>query len=169
MEVLYLFNIGDKIVYPSQGVGIIDSIEEKEFLGKMKKYCSIHLINNNLKLMMPLDRLFSSNIRPIASSDSLDNALDHLETFVHAVDDLNHVTCKERIASNTIKFKSGTLKDFIEVICNLTEIKKEHSLNNSENQMLKNTRKFLIDEISLIKNISNSEASDLLDDSLSVI
>ena len=36
MEVLYLFNIGDKIVYPSQGVGIIDSIEEKEFLGKMK-------------------------------------------------------------------------------------------------------------------------------------
>ncbi|WP_242948028.1 CarD family transcriptional regulator [Clostridium baratii] len=166
---LYLFNIGDKIVYPSQGVGIIDSIEEKEFLGKMKKYCRIHLINNNLKLMMPLDRLLSSNIRPIASSYILDDALNHIETFTHDVHNLTTVPCKERIANNTIKFKSGTLKDFIEVICNLTEIKKEHSLNNSESQMLKNTRKFLIDEISLIKNISDSEASDLLDDSLSVI
>ncbi|MEG1002313.1 CarD family transcriptional regulator [Clostridium sp.] len=166
---LYLFNIGDKIVYPSQGVGIIDSIEEKEFLGNMKKYCSIHLISNSLKLMMPLDRLSASNIRPITDSEALDNALNHMESFADAVDALKDSTCKERILNNTAKFKAGTLQDFIEVVYNLTEIKKGHTLNTSENQMLKSTRKFLIDEISLIKDISGSEASDLLDSSLSVI
>ena len=48
-----MFNIGDKIVYPVQGVGVIDLIEEREFKGEMQDFYKIHLISNSLKVMLP--------------------------------------------------------------------------------------------------------------------
>ena len=48
-----MFNIGDKIVYPSQGIGVIDIIEEKEFKGEKQKYYTIQLCNNTMKLTLP--------------------------------------------------------------------------------------------------------------------
>ena len=62
--------------------------------------------------------------------------------------------------------KSGTLKDYMEVLFDLSHVKKEHTLNSSETQMLNNVRKLVIDEISIVKDISNNEAADMLDNSL---
>ena len=53
------------------------------------------------------------------------------------------------------------------MICNLTQVKMEHNLNSSEKQMLASAKKIVIEEISQSKNISNDEASDLLDISMS--
>ncbi|MCR6515522.1 hypothetical protein M4I33_11645 [Clostridium sp. LY3-2] len=47
-----MFNIGDKVVYPSQGVGTIENIEQKDFLGNKQDYYYITL-TNNLKVMLP--------------------------------------------------------------------------------------------------------------------
>lgn len=161
-----MFNIGDKIVYPVQGVGIIDLIEEKEFQGELQDYYKIHLISNSLKVMLPSKRLFDSNIRLISDSNTLDKVLGNISSLTTSPEELTTSTCKERIFTNTNKIKSGTLVDYVEVISSLTNLKKQHTLNASESQMLKSTRKLLIDEISLIKDITNTEASDLLDSSL---
>ena len=164
-----MFNIGDKIFCPSQGVGVVDVIEEKEFRGEMQKYYNIHLLNNSLKIMLPSSRLAISNIRLVSDQTTLDHVLNNVNDYATGEEELNSSNCKERIANNTTKLKSGTLEDYIGVITDLTHIKMNHTLNTSENQMLNSTRKVLIEEISLIKDISNNEASDLLDTSLSIV
>ena len=77
-----MFNIGDKIVYPSQGIGVIDIIEEKEFKGEKQKYYTIQLFNNTMKLTLPFSRIEPSNMRLISDSKTLDNCLKHINKFV---------------------------------------------------------------------------------------
>ncbi|MEG0295063.1 MAG: CarD family transcriptional regulator [Clostridium sp.] len=161
-----MFNIGDKIVYPNQGVGVIDVIEEKAFKDTMLQYYKIHLINSTMKLMLPSTRLEDSNIRLASDSSSLDNTLNNINDFISKNDSLD---AKERIKLNTQKLQSGTLADYAEIISNLTSANKEHALNASEKQILTNAKKILIDEISLTKNITNLEATNLLDSSLELI
>lgn len=162
-----MFNIGDKIVYPSQGIGVIDEIEEKEFKGEKQEYYTIKLYNNNMKLMLPFSRIEAANMRLVSDSKTLDNRLKHINKFLVEVEELDKVNSKERKTVNELKIKSGALDDYLEVICNLIQVKMEHNLNSSEKQMLASTKKIVIEEISQSKNISNDEASDLLDISIS--
>lgn len=161
-----MFNIGDKIVYPSQGIGIIDIIEEKELNGEKQKYYIIQLFNNTMKLTLPVSRVKPSNIRLVSDSKTLDNSLKHINKFIVEPGELAKVNFKERKAINELKIKSGTLDNYLEVICNLTQLKMEHSLNSSEKQMLSNVKKIIIEEISQSKNLSNDEATSLLDVSM---
>jgi CarD family transcriptional regulator len=51
----HMFNIGDKVVYPMHGAGIIESIEEKEILGNKQKYYIMRMPIGNMKVMIPLE------------------------------------------------------------------------------------------------------------------
>ena len=157
------FNIGDKIVYPNQGVGVIDFIEEKEFKGRMEKYYKIHLINNTMILSLPLSRAISANMRLISDSETLDSKLNCMKDYVKEVEKLARISYKERNEIYSTKVKSGTLEDLIEIISNLTELKTIHNLNSMEKMILRNTKKILIDEIAQSKKISIDEASCLLE------
>ena len=63
---------------------------------------------------------------------------------------------------NMEKFKTGLLKDSIEVIHDLNKIKKEKPLNSSEKQLLNTAKKILAEEVSIIKNITKNEANDFI-------
>ena len=65
MEVDYLFQIGDNIVYPMHGAGIIKAIEEKEISGKIQQYYVIKMSTSNMEVMIPMGKILSSNIRPV--------------------------------------------------------------------------------------------------------
>lgn len=163
-----MFKKGDKIVYPVQGVGIIDLIEEKEFKGEMQSFYKIHLLNNSLKVMLPSTRVPDSNIRLISDSSTLDDILNNISDLTINLENTKDISSKERITNNTIKMKVGTLKDYMEVLINLSQVKLQHSLNASESQMLSNSKKFIVSEISLIKSISKDDAEILLNNSLNL-
>ena len=65
------------------------------------------------------------------------------------------------------KIKSGSLEESAEVVWDLVCLNKEKTLNATEKQMLTNARKFLTGEISLIRQISEDEANELLDTCIS--
>ena len=160
------FNIGDKIVYPNQGVGVVDLIEEKEFKGKKEKYYKIHLINNTMKLSIPFSIVKSSNIRLVSDSETLDFRLNNIKDYFKEVEKLAKTNYKIRNEIYSIKVKSGTLEDLLEIISNLTKLKTIHNLNSMEKMILRNTKKIVIDEIAQSKKISIDEASYLLDMSI---
>jgi CarD family transcriptional regulator len=161
-----LFNIGDKIFYPGQGIGIIDIIEEKELNGEKQKYYIIQLFNNTLKLTLPFSRVDPSNIRLISDSITLDNSLKHINKFVADPGELAKINFKERRTINELKLKTGTLENYLEVISTLTQLKFEHNLNSSEKQMLNKVKSIVIEEILQSKNLSNDEATSLLEGSM---
>ena len=58
-----MFNIGDKVVYPSQGIGVISDIEKREFKGEKQDYYKIKIFNNTMILSLPVSRAYVSNLR----------------------------------------------------------------------------------------------------------
>ncbi|PGA90447.1 transcription factor YdeB, partial [Bacillus wiedmannii] len=134
MEVDYMFQIGDNIVYPMHGAGIIEAIEEKEFSGKKQQYYVIKMSISNMKVMIPMGKILSSSIRPV--TDIL--ALKHIiHIFQHGESD-RLLTWKQRYKVNTDKIKTGEIQEGAEVVRDLMRMKKEKALNTSEKTMLDN-------------------------------
>jgi len=154
-----LFSIGDKVVYPMQGLGIVERIEDKIFSGKNREYIIVKIISNNLEIMIPSDKISNSNLRKISDNSTLE---DILFSITENNDTLEVISAKERYQSNMVKIKSGALKDSAEVVYDLLLMNKEKSLNTSEKQLFNTARKFLVEEVSLIKNISETEVIDFL-------
>ncbi|SFU83580.1 transcriptional regulator, CarD family [Clostridium sp. DSM 8431] len=157
-----MFKKGDVIVYPNQGIGVIDLIESREFKGDIKTFYNIHLLNNSLKLMMPESKIENSNIRLISDLNSLNSSLEKFKNLKPNANKLDNTNCKERLEHNSSKIKSGTFEDFLEVYSDLLYVRRQHSLNSSENQMFNKTKKILIEEISQVKGISRKDAENML-------
>lgn len=155
-----MFNIGDKVVYPMQGAGIIKGIEDKDFSGEIRKYYIIKMLSNNMDIMIPSDKISVSNLRPISDISTLNKILSNFDNK-DSTEEIE-VSSRERYNINKEKIKSGSLKDCVDVVHDLSLISKEKTLNSSEKQMLNCAKKFLIDEIILVKKISESEADNLL-------
>lgn len=153
MEVDYMFQIGDNIVYPMHGAGIIEAIEEREFSGKKQQYYVIKMSISNMQVMIPTGKILSSSIRPV--TDIL--ALKHIiHIFQHGESD-RLLPWKQRYKVNADKIKTGEIQEGAEVVRDLMRMKKEKALNASEKKMLDNAHEFLISELGLIKGITENQ------------
>ena len=153
MEVDYLFQIGDNIVYPMQGAGIIKAIEEKEIAGKKQQYYVIKMSASNMEIMIPEGEILNSNIRPVTDITALIHIID---IFQHGESD-RLLTWKQRYKVNTDKIKTGKMQEGAEVVRDLMRIQKEKALNASEKKMLDNAHEFLISELGLIEGITENQ------------
>ncbi|MGK9482349.1 CarD family transcriptional regulator [Bacillus tropicus] len=162
MEVDDLFQIGDKIVYPMNGAGVIEAIEEKEILGTTRQYCVIRIISKDMQVMLPMDQLQKSGIRYIVDKSTLD---DILLEFQNGESDTS-LSWKQRYTMNMEKMKNGNLQDSAEVVRDLLRRNKERALNASEKQMLDNARKMMISEVALVQNVSEHQATEYLQDTI---
>ncbi len=153
MEVDYLFQIGDNIVYPMQGAGIIKAIEEKEIAGKKQQYYVIKMSASNMEIMIPEGEILSSNIRPVTDITALIHIID---IFQHGESD-RLLTWKQRYKLNTDKIKTGKMQEGAEIVRDLMRIQKEKALNASEKKMLDNAHEFLISELGLIEGITENQ------------
>ena len=153
MEVDFLYQIGDNIVYPLHGVGIIKAIEEKEISGKKQEYYVIKMLISNMQVMIPTGKILSSSIRPI--TDII--ALKHLIHIFQHVESDRLLPWKQRFKMNTDKIKTGKIQEGAEVVRDLMRMKKEKALNTSEKKMFDNAHEFLISELRLIKGITENQ------------
>ncbi|HDR7670865.1 TPA: CarD family transcriptional regulator [Bacillus wiedmannii] len=148
-----MFQIGDNIVYPMHGAGIIEAIEEKEFSGKKQKYFVIKMSISNMQVMIPMGKILSSSIRPVTDILALKRII-HI--FQHGESD-KLLPWKQRYKVNTDKIKTGEIQEGAEVVRDLMRMKKEKALNTSEKKMLDNAHEFLISELGLIKGITENQ------------
>lgn len=150
-----MFSVGDKVVYPMQGVGVVEKIENRVFSGKNREYIIVKILANNMEVMIPTDMVAKSNLRKISDNSTLENVLSNLTVKDDTEEKLSN---KERYENNVNKFKAGTLKDSLEVVLDLVHINKNKKLNSSEKQLFHSAQKFLVEEVSCIKNITLTEA-----------
>ncbi|WP_267379727.1 CarD family transcriptional regulator [Bacillus sp. GM_Baccil_2] len=148
-----MFQIGDNIVYPMHGAGIIEAIEEKEFSGKKKQYFVIKMSISNMQVMIPTDKILNSNIRPVI--DIL--ALKHIIHIFHHEESCKLLPWKQRHKVNTDKVKTGEIQEGVEVVGDLMRMKKEKALNTSEKKLLDDAYRFLVSELELIKGITENQ------------
>ena len=141
-----MFNIGDKVVYPRHGAGVIEGIEEKEVLGEKCKYYVIRIALGDMRVMVPLDKMEAHGIRYITTKDKIDDIYNILSGETSYM-------CKnwsKRYRGNETKIREGGVFGISEIVKNLTVIDREKKLSTGEKRMLESARQLLVSELMLI-------------------
>ena len=142
-----MFEIGDKIVYPMHGAGIIEAIEEKEILGERRNYYVLRMPIGEMKVMVPINNADVVGIRPVIDSEEVGQVFRVLQ----AEDSPMSTNWNRRYRHNMEKIKTGNIFELAEVVRNLSVRDKEKGLSTGEKKMLDNARQILLSELVLAK------------------
>jgi CarD family transcriptional regulator len=140
-----MYNLGDKIVYPMHGAGTIESIEEKEILGEIKKYYVISIPIGNIKLMVPIDNADDIGVRNVIDFTDVNKVY----TVLREDTEITELNWNKRYRKNLDKMKSGDIYEVAGIVRNLTFRNNEKGLSTGEKKMLNNAKQILISELIL--------------------
>lgn len=160
-----MFNVGDKIVYPMHGAGVIESIEEKEILGKTQKYYIMKMPVGDIKVMIPTMNAGDIGIREVIDSQKATEVMSTLEGEYSYM----NVNWNKRYRENMEKIKSGDIFEVADVVKNLNHRDKEKGLSTGERKMLNNARQILVSELVLANNVEQTEVEKVISDKLNKI
>ncbi|MHA6251963.1 CarD family transcriptional regulator [Oceanobacillus sp. CAU 1775] len=147
-----LYKVDDYIFYPMHGAGKIKAIEEKEIRGETQAYYIINMLIGNMQVMIPMNKIANSNIRPIMDLDEVEEVAKSFE--VQESD--KNLTWKKRNTANVDKIKSGKLKACVEVVHSLFRMQKEDKLNSTEKTLLNQSKEFLLSELKVVEGMNET-------------
>jgi CarD family transcriptional regulator len=150
-----MFSIGDRIVYPMHGAGIIEAIEEKQIFGEARRYYILRIPIGDMKIMIPCESTDCVGVREIIDK----NQLKIVEIALRG--DSTEMPCNwnRRYRNNMDKLKTGEMKCVCEVVRNLMRADRIKKLSAGEKKMLSNAKRILISELILV---SSRDADDLM-------
>lgn len=154
-----LFSVGDKVVYPMHGAGIIEAIEEREILGRCKTYYIMRLPLGDMKVMIPTDNVDEIGLRDIINHDDVKKVIEVLKDSRSKMSS----NWNRRYRANMQKIKSGNIYEVAEVVRNLQLRDMEKGLSTGERKMLSNAKQILISELVLADNMDEDGAKQLID------
>jgi len=154
-----LFNIGDRVVYPMHGAGVIEAIEEKEILGAWKKYYVMKLPLGEMKVLIPTDNIVQVGLRGVIEEEEVH------DVFVILKGDQPQMSTNwnRRYRTHLEKIKSGNIYEVAEVVRNLMLRDREKGLSTGESKMLDMARQILISELILVQGLEQAEIINWLD------
>ncbi|MGI5840299.1 MAG: CarD family transcriptional regulator [bacterium] len=155
-----MFRIGDKVVYPMHGAGVIEAIEEREILGERQKYYIMRLPLGDLKVMIPINNVNNIGLRGVIGEAEVENVIQILKDKKSKM----AASWNRRYRANLEKIRSGDIYEVAEVVRNLILREREKGLSTGERKMLDSARQILISELVLAKGIEETKAELLLDE-----
>ncbi|MDP4094544.1 MAG: CarD family transcriptional regulator [Bacillota bacterium] len=159
-----MYNVGDKIVYPMHGAGVIESIEEKEILGQKKSYYIVKMPIGDMKVMIPTQNVDDIGIREIIDEHDADRVFRALGQNCSSA----NANWNKRYRENMTKIKSGNIFEVADVVRSLMLREKEKGLSTGERKMLNSARQILISELVLAKNTNPFDIETTINNSLKV-
>lgn len=153
-----MFVIGDRIVYPMHGAGIIEEIEEKQILGEIRKYYILKVPCGDMKIMIPIESSREIGVRAVISAEEIRGVLAVLRAESTEMSN----NWNRRYRENMEKLKTGDIYNVAEVVRNLMRTDKEKKLSTGEKKMLSNAKQILISEIILVKDIDHESAENII-------
>jgi len=154
-----MFNLGDKVVYPMHGAGVIETVEQKEVLGEVKNYFVLKMPIGEMKLMIPVDNVDNIGLRNIIDKSTVEKVYDVLRQS--AV--LNDSNWNKRYRDNKSKMKTGDIFEVAQVVRDLTFRDREKGLSTGEKKMLVSAKQMLVSEIALSTNKDGEGIQEYLD------
>lgn len=154
------FKVGEKVVYPAQGVAAVIGIETKEIGGKLTSFYLLRILDSEMKILVPTEKAHQVGLREIASNDEVDEVLDILrEKEVH----LDKQTWNRRYRGFMEKIKTGSLFEVAEVFRDLYRLKNTKTLSFGERRMLDTAKNLIVKELSVARNWTEARVEKELD------
>ncbi|HWB84302.1 MAG TPA: CarD family transcriptional regulator [Bryobacteraceae bacterium] len=156
------FQIGDKVVYPNQGVGTIENISTRSFGSAFEKFYLLRFGYNSMTVMVPFSNAADIGLRRVIKDREISRILSFLSNGSCEITQ----DWKVRYKENTMKMQSGDLLLAAEVFKSLLQIHIDKPLSFREKKMLDRARHMLISEISIARNVPEIHAVGMLQRSL---
>ena len=145
-----MFQVGDKIVHPMHGAGIVDSIVQKKINGVVREYYILKLPVGGMLVMIPTENSEEIGVRPVINGEEADRVIAAIPGIeVDMTSNWNR-----RYRENMLRLKSGDLLEVARVVKGLTHRDEVRGLSTGERKMLHSAKQILISEIVLSQNAS---------------
>ena len=157
-----MFQVGDKIVHPMHGAGIVDSIVQKKVSGVVREYYILKLPVGGMMVMVPTEHCEEIGVRPIVPGEEAERIIEQLSSIqVEMTSNWN-----QRYRENMIRLKSGDLLEVARVIKGLVQREEERGLSTGERKMLHSAKPILISEVVLAQNARYDDVEARIDQAL---
>lgn len=157
------FQIGEKVVYPNQGVGTIENISIRSFGTASEKFYLLRLGCNAMTVLVPFSNAANIGLRRVTKDREISRILSYLSNGNCSI----NPDWKVRFKENTDKMQSGNLLRAAEVLKSLLQIHLDKPLSFREKKMLDRARHMLVSEVSIARAVPEVHAVALLQRSLS--
>jgi CarD family transcriptional regulator len=152
------FVVDQKVVYPSQGVGVIKSIVQKKFKDSKIPYYIIYLEVTDMTIMVPVDKAIELGIRPTVSRDEANKALELISEDYEPIP----TDWKMRYQMNLELLKKGSIRDIASIVRSLYHRSKVKELPILERKLYDSAMKLLEDEISISLKKSKEDIQSMI-------
>ena len=160
---MQFFRIGEKVVYPNQGVGTVENISTRNFGSRLERFYLLRLTANSMTVIVPFSHVGQVGLRKVTRNGEIARVLGYLgERAVKS-----KIDWKDRFKENTDKMRNGSLLEIAEVLKTLLLLQTEKPLSFREKKMLDRARHMLITELSISRGMNELDAVDLLQRTLS--
>lgn len=157
-----MYEIGDKIVYPMHGAGVVKDIEEKELFDEKQLYYLMEIVSEGMEILIPVNKADEIGVRTIVSPAQIDTMVEALKGPM----DEMIANWTKRYQNNMELLKTGDLVDVAHVVRNLTLLDRKKGLSTGEKKMLTSAKNFLISEMVLVVGKTKQEADHLIEDTI---
>ncbi len=147
------FHIGDKVVYPNHGVGIIEQISSRSIGATVEKFYLLNIKASSLKVMVPCNNVGSVGIRRVVRNGEVQKILD----FLSVSEDTSTADWKDRFKENSDRMRTGSLFEVAGVLKGLIALHQAKPLSFREKKMLERARYLLVSELAMSRNCEETE------------
>ncbi len=147
-----VFQIGEKVVYPNHGVGIIEQISSRTMGTTVEKFYLLKIATSSLKVMVPFANVDSVGMRPVVRNGEVQKIVDYLS----GGECINAADWKDRFKENSDRMRTGALADVAVVLKSLLILGQDKSLSYREKKMLERARYLLVSEIAISRNCAEN-------------
>jgi CarD family transcriptional regulator len=156
------FQIGDKVVYPNQGVGTIENISTRSFGSAFEKFYLLRFGCNSMTVLVPFSNAANIGLRRVTK----DREISRILSFLSNGSCSTNSDWKVRFKENTDKMQCGDLLKAAEVFKGLLQLHVDKPLSFREKKMLDRARHMLVSEVSISRGVPEIHATGMLQKAL---
>ncbi|MEY4092878.1 MAG: polymerase-binding transcription factor CarD [Acidobacteriota bacterium] len=156
------FKIGDKVIYPNHGLGVVEKVEEKTILGTTCGFFHLRILSNETTVLVPVANVDNVGLRRAITDEEVEELFRLLGDG--KID--NHQNWKGRFKDNSDKMRTGSIYDMADVLKSLTFLAKSKSLSFREKRMLDRAKALIISEISEVMQTTAQAIEDRVNEQL---
>lgn len=142
------FDVGDKVIYPNQGLGVVERIETRTIMGTTCGFYSLRMASSDTTVLVPVDNVDDVGLRRAIG----DHEVKKMFTLLGNGKIDNHQNWKGRFKDNSNKMRTGSLYDVVDVLKSLNHLSQSKNLSFREKRMLDRARFLVVSEISEVVN-----------------
>ena len=156
------FEVGDNVVYPDHGAGIVLKKETKDLLGESRDYLTIQILHNSMTAMVPCENAHMAGLRHVIDGEQVEKVIDVLNDEVSEMPK----SWTRRFKENREKIRTGDVYELAEVVRDLASRESRKGLSSGEKQMYTRAKKNLASEFMYALDKDEDGAASYLDELL---